>query len=127
MRVPFCLYKLPLIPANSKESHKKIEEKANVDAILNSPGAFHPVLPHKIDQDIKNPLTTPRIDPATGSIAQRVFLLLRTGYMPPSAKIYNVLGQAVATLVDGMQDAGTKSINFDAGNLPGGIYYYCST
>ncbi len=39
-------------------------------------------------------------------------------------KIYNVLGQEVATLVNRMQAAGHYEFNFNADNLSSGIYFY---
>jgi hypothetical protein len=38
--------------------------------------------------------------------------------------IYNVVGQEVAVLVNGMQDAGTYQFNFDGVALPSGVYFY---
>lgn len=41
-----------------------------------------------------------------------------------SLKIYNSVGQLVATLVEGMQEAGSYEISFNAENLSSGVYYY---
>lgn len=39
-------------------------------------------------------------------------------------KVYNLLGQEVATLVDGYRTAQTYNINFNASNLASGVYIY---
>ncbi|MFH0992665.1 MAG: T9SS type A sorting domain-containing protein, partial [bacterium] len=41
-----------------------------------------------------------------------------------SLKIFNVLGQVVASLVDTKQDAGRYTITFDASKISSGIYFY---
>jgi hypothetical protein len=38
--------------------------------------------------------------------------------------IYNLIGQEVATLVDENQEAGFKSVEWNAGSLPSGMYVY---
>ena len=43
---------------------------------------------------------------------------------PVRLTVYNALGQEVAVLVDGVVTAGQKTVTFDAGTLPSGVYLY---
>jgi len=67
----------------------------------------------RLDQNYPNPF-----NPATS-----------IGYSVPvdgrvSLKIYSTLGQEVATLVDGEEQAGEKSVTFDGTGLPSGLYFF---
>jgi hypothetical protein len=39
-------------------------------------------------------------------------------------RVFNLIGEEVATLASGVYEAGTYSFDFDGSNLPSGIYVY---
>ena len=41
-----------------------------------------------------------------------------------SLKVYDILGNEVATLVNENKNPGNYSVEFDGANFPSGIYYY---
>lgn len=43
---------------------------------------------------------------------------------PVSLRVYDILGKEVANLVNGNQSAGSHQVEFDASNLPSGVYIY---
>jgi hypothetical protein len=38
--------------------------------------------------------------------------------------VYNLVGEVIGTLVNGVQSAGVKSVEWNSGNYPSGIYFY---
>ena len=50
------------------------------------------------------------------------FVIPSTSYV--SIQIYNTLGQAIATLFDGVQNAGYHSLVWKTNNSPSGVYFY---
>jgi hypothetical protein len=50
------------------------------------------------------------------------YQISKSGYV--SLKVYDMLGRVVATLSDELQQPGSKSVRFNAKNMPGGIYVY---
>ncbi|MFA7332200.1 MAG: T9SS type A sorting domain-containing protein [Candidatus Delongbacteria bacterium] len=83
-----------------------IEEDQTVGA-TNLPTAF------RLQDAVPNPF-----NPST-DIA---FELLETG--PARLSVFNLLGQEVAVLVDGLTARGPQRVRFEAGQLPAGLYFY---
>lgn len=75
------------------------------DAGVVSEYALHQNFPNPF-----NPTTSIRFD------------LLDAGFT--TLKVFNIQGQEVATLINGLQSAGSHTVNFDATGLPSGMYVY---
>lgn len=77
----------------------------NFQLYQNYPNPFNPVT--TIRYSISPPVETPY------RASQRVELT-----------IHNILGEKIAKLVDGVQNAGYHTLQWNAGQLPAGVYYY---
>lgn len=72
-----------------------------------------PVLEYQLAQNYPNPFNPSTVISFT--VAERSNI---------SLSVFNILGEQVATLVNGMKDAGNYQVEFNAVDLPSGMYVY---
>ena len=70
-----------------------------------------------------NPSTVIRYQIPVGRFAESSERLGESFYTV-SLKVYNILGEEMATLVDGLQSAGYRLVEWDASSFPSGVYFY---
>ncbi len=68
---------------------------------------------YRLEQNYPNPF-----NPST----QITFTLAKSGIV--KLAVYNILGQQVATLVNGTRNAGPQAVTFNASSLSSGVYFY---
>lgn len=82
-----------------------------ISSVEDEIGATPPV--YELGQNFPNPFNP--ISLIEYALPDPMYVILR---------VYNSLGQEVARLVDGNQEAGYRFVQFDANALPSGVYYY---
>jgi hypothetical protein len=114
-------YKITAVDLSYHESDPSyIVEARLVGGPPSKAGADDPdvntVLEYSLDQNYPNPFNpTTTINYSIKSAGQ------------VTLKIYDMLGTAVASLVNEMKEAGNYSVTFNASELPSGIYFYTLT
>ena len=100
------------IPLNA-DGKIRLEQISHLVLHMNAGSELHRPLSFGLEQNYPNPF-----NPVT---------VIR--YQLPASShvtisVYNVCGQEVVRLVDGQQDAGYREVEWDAGSLASGVYYY---
>jgi len=76
-----------------------------------------------LKQNYPNPFSAKGGSASGGNPATTIeFSLNNSAYV--TLNIYNVLGELTTSLVDGQMTAGFHKVNFEAGDLPSGTYFY---
>jgi hypothetical protein len=99
--------RLKQIDADAQSAYDVITPTAQPSNSTNVPTTFN------LNQNYPNPFN---------NATMITYQLSRTS--PVELIVYNLLGQKVATLVSHRQQAGVYHVNWDAGNMSSGIYYY---
>jgi hypothetical protein len=98
-----------------KQSSQPLEELDIWPTVVTSVRSLNGVVAkeYKLNQNYPNPFnpeTTIRYSLKHAGLTQ--------------VEVYNILGEKVVTLVNGVQNAGTYEVKFSGNNLPSGIYFY---
>jgi len=98
------------------QAHKSsVGSEYSNEVSLNLTGVKKEVLPkeYSLSQNYPNPFNP---------VTRIKYSVPKTGYL--TIKVYDLMGREVATIFEGVQQAGNYSVTFDAGGLAGGIYLY---
>jgi hypothetical protein len=108
-----------------KDKSKTYELNGNSQLILNTAN----ILGMKLVMDASNAVELPKEFALHQNYPNPFNPITKIKYDLPHyskvmLKIYNLLGQEVETLVDEIQDAGFKTVEWNATLVPGGVYFY---
>jgi hypothetical protein len=112
-----CIIQIQLLgPSGSASPHQGsyfIVDDLALGAVATSVGESSVPTGFRLEQNYPNPF-----NPSTAIGYQ----LSEVGHV--SLKVFNILGAEVATLVEGEKVAGQYTVNWNASNLPSGVYLY---